>query len=384
MSKVVPHMSEPTQTPKIINYVLFVDDEPNILSALRRGLIKEDYVKYFALNGQEALDIMAKHEVHVLVTDMRMPGMNGLDLLKIVAEKYPNIVKIVLSGYTQLPQVLATINQVDIYKFIPKPWNMEEDFIPMIKDALALYNMTQEYNQLKSALEKQNLFYQKLLRQSEDKFAQLRASYEALIQFRQDIHAEACRLLKTPAFSSLAAADVSTKMEALEHHLKHFNETVPVENIRFKSDKLRTDIGLIMQSFLAKEDKPQHTYVGKLERPGSKAAEPVISIKHDGNQDILVGNYKLYLLLQRFILTGLLNFKDKDLIAISQIVDTATHTILLQYDCSTALLTSQTWDFQMHLFLLNMAHLQLPGKFEMQRTDQVIHIKSTFHYTPNV
>lgn len=377
-------MSEPTQTPKIVNYVLFVDDEPNILSALRRGLIKEDYIKYFALSGHEALEIMAKHEVHVLVTDMRMPGMNGLELLKVVAEKYPNIVKIVLSGYTQLPQVLATINQVDIYKFIPKPWNMEEDFIPMIKDALALYNMTQEYNQLKSALEKQNLFYQKLMRQSEDKFSQLRASYEQLIQFNQEVYAEACRLLNTPNFSTLAPADISAKFEAIEHHLKRFSLTVPVETIRFKAEKLRTDLSQIIQSFLPKEEKPQHTFVGKLERPGSPPTEPAISIMHDGNQDILMGNYKLYLLLQRFILSGLLNFKDKDLITISQIVDTSANTLILQYDCSTALLTSQTWDFQMYLFILTVAHLQLPGKFEMQRIDQVIHIKSTFHYTPNV
>ena len=106
--------------------VLFVDDEVNILNALRRGLIDEEYTCYFAISGQQALRIMEAEKIAVIVTDMRMPGMDGLALLKEVAAKWPLTVKIVLSGFTQLQQILATINQVDIFKFITKPWKLEE------------------------------------------------------------------------------------------------------------------------------------------------------------------------------------------------------------------------------------------------------------------
>lgn len=87
------------------NTVLFVDDEIHILSSIRRATMDESFEALFASSGQEALQIFEKKEISVIVTDMRMPGMDGLALLKIVKEKYPQTVRIVLSGYTQLSQV---------------------------------------------------------------------------------------------------------------------------------------------------------------------------------------------------------------------------------------------------------------------------------------
>jgi DNA-binding NtrC family response regulator len=69
--------------------VLFVDDEVNILNSLRRGLIDVDYKCFFASSGKEALEIMKENLISVIVTDMRMPEMDGLTLLKEVKEKYP-------------------------------------------------------------------------------------------------------------------------------------------------------------------------------------------------------------------------------------------------------------------------------------------------------
>lgn len=144
--------------------VLFVDDEVNILNSLRRGLIDEEYESIFANSGQEALKLLEENEVHVLVTDMKMPEMDGLTLLKIVREKYPSIICIVLSGYTQLQQILATINQVDIFKFITKPWKLEEEFKHIINQALDYYNLQAEREELKKALENKNIAYQQMLK----------------------------------------------------------------------------------------------------------------------------------------------------------------------------------------------------------------------------
>ena len=119
--------------------VLFVDDEDRILKSLKRGLLDEPYGKIFALSGKEALELLEKRQVQVIVTDMRMPEMNGLELLKIVKEKYPDIVRVVLSGYTQITTLLTAINQGEIYKYITKPWKLEEEFKPSIHEALEHY-----------------------------------------------------------------------------------------------------------------------------------------------------------------------------------------------------------------------------------------------------
>ncbi len=124
--------------------VLFVDDEEKILRSLKRGLLDESYQALFANSGREALEILETEKVHVLVTDMRMPEMRGLELLKIVKEKYPQIVRMVLSGYTQITTLLTAINQGEIYKYITKPWKLEEDFIPSVRQALEYYDHRKE------------------------------------------------------------------------------------------------------------------------------------------------------------------------------------------------------------------------------------------------
>ena len=120
--------------------VLFVDDEEKILRSLKRGLIDEPYKSLFAKSGKEALEILKQNEVHVLVTDMRMPEMPGLELLRIAKKEYPHIVRMVLSGYTQVTTLLTAINQGEIFKFITKPWQLEEEFKPAIQEAVEYYN----------------------------------------------------------------------------------------------------------------------------------------------------------------------------------------------------------------------------------------------------
>jgi two-component system, NtrC family, response regulator HupR/HoxA len=120
--------------------VLFVDDEERLLNSLKRGLIDESYKCLFANSGPEALKVLAANTVHVIVTDMRMPEMNGLELLRLVREKYPDIIRIVLSGYTQITTLLTAINEGHIYKYITKPWKLEEEFKPQIRAALEYWD----------------------------------------------------------------------------------------------------------------------------------------------------------------------------------------------------------------------------------------------------
>jgi YesN/AraC family two-component response regulator len=147
--------------------VLFVDDEINILSSLRRGLLEEEYSCHFADSGIKAVEILNQKKIHVIVTDMRMPEMNGLELLKHVEANYPSIIKLVLSGYTQLPQVLATINQVDIFNFITKPWSIDE-LIVILRKAIDYYILQEDNTRYKTLLETQNQSYQNILKRIDE------------------------------------------------------------------------------------------------------------------------------------------------------------------------------------------------------------------------
>ncbi len=131
-----------------VKTVLFVDDEKKILTSLKRGLLDEPYETLFANSGKEALEILKRKKVHVIVTDMRMPEMTGLELLRIVKEEYPHIVRMVLSGYTQISTLLTAINQGEVYKYITKPWKLEEDFKPSIREAIDYYNLRSERDKL--------------------------------------------------------------------------------------------------------------------------------------------------------------------------------------------------------------------------------------------
>jgi DNA-binding NtrC family response regulator len=126
--------------------VLFVDDDEVVLRSLERGLLDESelFDQLFAKSGQEALEILEKEPVHVIVTDMRMPGMDGLELLKIVREKYPDILMIVLSGYTDMPALLEEFNQGEIFEFVPKPWKLEKDLKKVVIKAIDHYNQKSE------------------------------------------------------------------------------------------------------------------------------------------------------------------------------------------------------------------------------------------------
>lgn len=121
--------------------ILFIDDQPVILAALKKDFHDEPYEKHFASSCKEALDILEKEQIHVIVTDLSMPRESGQNLLKIVMESYPLIVRIVLSGQTDVNTILAVANDSRIFKYISKPWKLEEEFKPAIRDALEYYQM---------------------------------------------------------------------------------------------------------------------------------------------------------------------------------------------------------------------------------------------------
>ncbi len=116
--------------------VLFVDDQKEILDLLKVKLKNQKYNAYYASSGDEALEILNKMEIHVIVTDLLMPGKNGIALLQEIKEHYPQVVRIVLSGLSQVTSILSAINSGDIYRYITKPWKIDEQAESIINSAL--------------------------------------------------------------------------------------------------------------------------------------------------------------------------------------------------------------------------------------------------------
>ncbi|RBA22890.1 EAL domain-containing protein [Herminiimonas fonticola] len=106
--------------------LLLVDDEPSILSSLKRLLRQDGYHIITAADGQAGLDVLAQTEVDVIVSDQRMPGMTGVEFLRKVKTLYPHTVRIVLSGFTELKSVTDAVNEGAIYKFLTKPWEDDQ------------------------------------------------------------------------------------------------------------------------------------------------------------------------------------------------------------------------------------------------------------------
>lgn len=102
--------------------VLFVDDEPAITRSLSSLFMKEAKV-FTANSGADALELLRKERLHVLVSDQRMPKMTGVEVLRQALEISPCTTRILLTGYADLEAVVASVNEGEVYKYISKPWN---------------------------------------------------------------------------------------------------------------------------------------------------------------------------------------------------------------------------------------------------------------------
>src|ERR671928_891788 len=105
--------------------MMIVDDEPANLRLLER-LFRRDYQVLTAASGAEALKLLEQHDVALLITDQRMPGMTGIELLKRTAPLRPHMVRIILTGYTDVNALVEAVNCGQVYKYVTKPWSNDE------------------------------------------------------------------------------------------------------------------------------------------------------------------------------------------------------------------------------------------------------------------
>jgi len=136
--------------------VLFVDDEANILASMQRLLRKEDFRFRSTTSPSEALKLIQEETFAVIVSDHRMPEMEGTLLLEQVKKTSPETIRILLTGYADLNATIDAINKGSIYRFISKPWN-DAELCTVLRQGVAQYGLLKENRRLQELTARQNL-----------------------------------------------------------------------------------------------------------------------------------------------------------------------------------------------------------------------------------
>jgi response regulator RpfG family c-di-GMP phosphodiesterase len=118
--------------------LLVVDDEPDVCDSIH-DLLRRDYKVLKARNAAEGFKLMQENEVHVIMTDQRMPKVTGVEFLTGARARHPHAVRMLFTGYADLEAIIAAINQGHIYRFLKKPWQ-PEDLQDAIAEAAAEYD----------------------------------------------------------------------------------------------------------------------------------------------------------------------------------------------------------------------------------------------------
>ena len=143
--------------------VLYVDDETNNLVAFKANF-RTQYEIFTASSAQEGMEVLDKEDIHVVITDQRMPGIKGVAFLELIVEKYPDPVRMLLTGYSDIEAVIDAVNKTHIYKYVTKPWKNEE-LAEAIEECYKVYLRNKERKELISKLTRTNEQLEFMLRE---------------------------------------------------------------------------------------------------------------------------------------------------------------------------------------------------------------------------
>jgi response regulator RpfG family c-di-GMP phosphodiesterase len=262
--------------------LLFVDDEPNILRSLRRTFRGLEYEILLANSGAEGLKMLAKGHVDLIISDMRMPEMDGAQFLATVYEKYPDTVRILLTGYADIKSTVDAVNKGGIHKYLNKPWD-DNEIKQTVAQALELQSIRRERDDLLIVVQKQNLQLTDLNKNLEKKVADrtkdLVKAMESVNDANKELKSSYINIVKT--FSSLiemkkvlrktSSRAVSELAKLIAHEMELKNEdvqTIMIAAMLYKVGKVTLGDGILGTPFMELDKKYmqdflQHAIVGQ-------------------------------------------------------------------------------------------------------------------------
>ncbi len=147
-----------------INNLLIVDDDASVINSLKRNLYHKGFNISSALSGKEALEKIEKNDIHVILSDLEMPEINGITLLKKIKEMNPEIIRLVLSAKSNSKIILDAINKGNVLRYITKPWN-DTELVNILEQAFELFHLKQENKELLIHLNDYNKVLEKEVKQ---------------------------------------------------------------------------------------------------------------------------------------------------------------------------------------------------------------------------
>ncbi len=144
--------------------ILYVDDEVHNLNSFKASF-RRDYTVFTAINAMDGRKILEQNEIHVIITDQRMPEMTGIEFLESIIKDFPAPPRILLTGYADITAVIDAINKGSVYKYVQKPWD-DEELRATIDGALELYRLKKKKEELTETLMVTNEQLEFLLRQN--------------------------------------------------------------------------------------------------------------------------------------------------------------------------------------------------------------------------
>lgn len=199
MSNIVTTSNHADEQKPIPSVILLVDDEASILSSLKRVLRPKGYTLITAESGAEGLRLLEENAVDLIISDMRMPEMTGAQFLGKAKERYPEVTRILLTGYSEISSTISAINEGGIYHYLQKPWD-EQDILLTVQRALEQQHLRKEAARLNEVVRKQNeellTFNARLEKQVEARTEEIRQTVMFLENSQAEIKLNFLTMLK--------------------------------------------------------------------------------------------------------------------------------------------------------------------------------------------
>lgn len=277
--------SEAEGAPVHEHTVLFVDDEVNILRALQRLLRNEPMKVLTASNPREAMSLLQSTPTQLVVSDQRMPEMSGVDLLSSIREHHPDMIRMMLTGYTEMNIAVEAINRGEIYRLITKPWN-DDELRATLRQAFDHYDLKGEIKRLNHVTQEQNFKLQDMNRNLEEKVrertGQLAAKHQELrTAYLQTIRALAEAIDAKDAYTRGHSERVAVYSSRLAREMGLRKDMI--ERVYFSG--LLHDVGKIgvPDAIITKPDRlteEEYLEIQKHPEIGAKILEPVEFLRH--------------------------------------------------------------------------------------------------------
>ena len=255
--------------------LLLVDDEVNVLKSLMRLLHAHNYRLLMAASGTEALALMAREPVDLVISDMRMPHMDGAELLAKIRQQWPDTMRLLLTGHADLTQTVAAINQGEIYRYIAKPWH-DDELLLIVAQALEQQKLKRENARLQQLTAEQNAALREANTTLEQKVAQRTAELSQLVSFLEMTQQE----LKTSFRTSLQVLANMLDMRFADW-VGHSQRVVDV------AEQLARMADVGEEEFEAIRNAAQLHDIGKIALPDALVNKPFLSCSRQERSEVM-------------------------------------------------------------------------------------------------